>query len=156
MKGAQDRRLSVLDAIKLLRHPLGLLSLVALIGIAVVEIASEHVRHFFATYPVSVGSSYRAHHVRFYAEHRKSIRSTTGFAAVGGYPRNHPQGADVAEASCARVTNRFRGNVHLLAASAGPSGARSRERDQMSRICAWRAWPGGRAGPDAWPGSPRC
>jgi hypothetical protein len=34
MKGAQDRRLSVLDAIKLLRHPLGLLSLVALIGIA--------------------------------------------------------------------------------------------------------------------------
>jgi hypothetical protein len=55
MKGAPDRRLSVLDAIKLLRHPLGLLSLVALIGIAVVEIASEHVRHFFATYPVSVG-----------------------------------------------------------------------------------------------------
>ena len=55
MTGAQDRRLSVLDAIKLLRHPLGLLSLVALIGIAVAEIASEHVRHFFAAYPVSVG-----------------------------------------------------------------------------------------------------
>jgi len=55
MKGARDRRLPVLDAIKLLRNPLGLLSSAALIGIAVAEITSKSVRHAFATYPVSVG-----------------------------------------------------------------------------------------------------
>jgi hypothetical protein len=55
MKGAQDRRLSVLDAMRLLRHPLGLISLTALVGIAVAEIASASVRHVFATYPISVG-----------------------------------------------------------------------------------------------------
>jgi hypothetical protein len=55
MRGGQDRRLSVREAIKLLQHPLGLFSLIALIGIASAEIASKNVRHVFATYPVSVG-----------------------------------------------------------------------------------------------------
>lgn len=55
MKDAQGRRLSTLDAIRLLRHPLGMVSLAALIGITVAEIASASVRHVFSTYPVSVG-----------------------------------------------------------------------------------------------------
>ena len=55
MKDAQDRRLSALDVIRLFQHPLGLVSLAALIGIAVAEIASASVRHVFSTYPASVG-----------------------------------------------------------------------------------------------------
>ncbi len=55
MTSAQDGRLSARDAISLLRHPLGLVSLTALVGIAVAEITSVRVRHVFATYPVSVG-----------------------------------------------------------------------------------------------------
>jgi hypothetical protein len=42
-------------AIKLLGHPLALLSLIALIGIAAAEIASANVRRVFSEYPVSVG-----------------------------------------------------------------------------------------------------
>jgi hypothetical protein len=54
MKSAHERRLSVLDAIKLLRHPLGLLSLVAIVGLAVAEIAWQPARHLFVTYPVTM------------------------------------------------------------------------------------------------------
>ena len=55
MRGTPGRSLSALDAVKLLRHPLGLISLTALIGIAIAEITSGSVRHVFATYPISFG-----------------------------------------------------------------------------------------------------
>jgi hypothetical protein len=39
MKSVHDRKQSILDAMKLVRHPHGLLSLAALIGIAAAEVA---------------------------------------------------------------------------------------------------------------------
>jgi len=55
MRGTRGRTLSAADAVRLLRQPLGLVSLTALIGIAVAEIAFPGVRRVFAAYPVSVG-----------------------------------------------------------------------------------------------------
>jgi hypothetical protein len=55
VRSARDRRLSVLGATRLLLHPFALGSLLALIGIAAAEIAWPGARHFFSTYPVSVG-----------------------------------------------------------------------------------------------------
>jgi len=54
MRGTRGRGLSVPDAVRLLQHPLGLVSLTALIGIAVAEIAFANVRRVFAEYPVSI------------------------------------------------------------------------------------------------------
>jgi hypothetical protein len=54
MRGTRGHALSFPDALRLLRQPLGLVSLTALVGIAVAEMAFTGVRHVFAAYPVSV------------------------------------------------------------------------------------------------------
>lgn len=55
MERRKERGPSEFATIKLLGHPLALLSLIALIGIAAAEIASANVRRVFGEYPVSVG-----------------------------------------------------------------------------------------------------
>lgn len=54
MRGARGDALSARDVARLLRHPVGVVSLIALIGIAAAEMASASVRHVFASYPASV------------------------------------------------------------------------------------------------------
>lgn len=54
MTALQARKLSTSSSVKLVLHPLGLLSLGVLIAIAALEVGSSEVRHTFSTYPVSI------------------------------------------------------------------------------------------------------
>jgi hypothetical protein len=54
MKELQTKKQSASSSIKLVLHPLGLLSLGTLIAIAALEVGSSQVRHIFGTYPVSI------------------------------------------------------------------------------------------------------